>query len=113
MADAKYISKTHETGTVSYSEEVISTIAAEALGHVDGVHPVKTKHSGHSIRVKVAADKVTLECAIRVEYGKAVEDVAKKAQSEVAEAVTSMTGLEIAAVNITVSGIVSTVRNAE
>jgi uncharacterized alkaline shock family protein YloU len=113
MADAKYISKTHETGTVSYSEEVISTIAAEALGRVDGVYPIKTKHSIHAIRVKVASDKVTLECAIRVEYGKSVEDTAKKAQAEVAAAVTDMTGLEIAAVNITVSGIVSTVREEE
>jgi len=114
MNDTRYITRPAEDGSVSISEEVIATIAAEALSNVDGARPAAhPKKNGRTVKVKVAEDKITLECGIVVEYGKSVQDVAKKAQSEIAEAVSSMTGFEIASVNVIVSGIVPAAKAAQ
>ena len=106
MADPKYVTRTIGDGSVSISEEVIATIAKEALSRVDGV-----KLSGaaiknmRGIKVKITDDKITVDSIIYVIYGQSVMDTAAKAQAEIAEAVGAMTGLTVDAVNVTVNGI--------
>jgi uncharacterized alkaline shock family protein YloU len=106
MNDAKYITQPINGGNVSISEDVISTIAIEALSKIESASVAgAAKKSAKPVKVKVADGKVTLDVAVNVRYGQAVTETAKKVQKEIAEAVSSMTGLEIAAVNVTVSGI--------
>jgi uncharacterized alkaline shock family protein YloU len=114
MNDARYITRPAEEGSVSISEDVIATIAAEALSNIDGVRPAAhAKKNGRTVKVKVTDDKITLECSVVVEYGKSVQETAKKAQAEIADAVSSMTGFEISSVNVIVSGIVPAVKAAQ
>jgi uncharacterized alkaline shock family protein YloU len=114
MNDTRYITRPAEDGSVSISEEVIATIAAEALSNVDGVRPAThPKKNARTVKVKVADEKITLECSIVVEYGKSVQESAKKAQAEIADAVSSMTGIETASVHVIVSGIVPASKAAQ
>ncbi|MDR0819566.1 MAG: Asp23/Gls24 family envelope stress response protein [Oscillospiraceae bacterium] len=114
MSDTKYVTRAGNDGTVSISEEVIATIAQEALSRVDGAKPVgSTKKNIRGVKVKVVGEKVTIDAHIQVTYGQSVIDSAKLAQKEIAESVSSMTGLEIEAVNITVNGIAPNVSTAQ
>jgi uncharacterized alkaline shock family protein YloU len=106
MSDPKYVTKVGSEGAVSISEEVIATIAQEALSRVEGAKPSgAAKKNVRGVKVKVTGDKVTIDAQIQIVYGHSVIDAAKKAQSEIAEAVSAMTGLTIESVNVQVTGI--------
>ena len=115
MADNKdYISRLEAEGSVNISEDVISTIAVEAIKEIEGVGGVGSamrremakKNAGRGVRITVEEDRVTVDTVILVTYGHSVTETAKQVQSSVAKAVGDMTGLTVAAVNVTVSGVV-------
>ncbi|MDR0857456.1 MAG: Asp23/Gls24 family envelope stress response protein [Oscillospiraceae bacterium] len=110
MENKDYTSLPADGGSIKISEEVIATIALEALSHTEGVVlPAASGNKQHAkqktIRVKVEDGNVTISAAIFAAYGTSVLDAAKRAQSEVTEAVGAMTGLTVSAVNVTVIGI--------
>jgi uncharacterized alkaline shock family protein YloU len=109
MENKEYTSLPADGGSIKISEEVIATIALEALSHTEGVvissaSQGKQKHA-KTIRVKVDNGNVTINAAVFVSYGTSVLDAAKRAQSEVTEAVGAMTGLTVSAVNVSVVGV--------
>lgn len=117
MAENKeYISKIEAEGSINISEDVISMIAVEAIKEVEGVGGITNagagkeflgkKHPFKGIRVSVEEDKVTVDTCILVTYGNPVNEVAKQVQTSVSKAIGDMTGLEVEAVNVNVSGVV-------
>jgi uncharacterized alkaline shock family protein YloU len=114
MTDTKYVTRPGGDGNIAISEEVIATIAQEALSRVEGAKPAGvTKKNVRGVKVKVTEDKVTIDSQIQVLYGHSVIETAKKAQAEIAEAVSSMTGLGIETVNIQVNGIAPNASSAQ
>jgi uncharacterized alkaline shock family protein YloU len=110
MENKEYTSLPADGGSIKISEEVIATIALEALSHTEGVvlssNSSNKQHAKQrTIRVKVENGLVTINAAILVTYGTSVLDAAKRAQSEVTEAVGAMTGLTVSAVNVSVIGV--------
>ncbi|MBQ7523510.1 MAG: Asp23/Gls24 family envelope stress response protein [Oscillospiraceae bacterium] len=119
MAENKeYISQNHEGGSVHISEEVVASVAAIAAMEVDGVCGLSAKigadiaemlgkkNLGKGVRLTVGeANDVTVDCYIVVELGGNVMAIAKNVQDAVASALSSITGLTVAAVNVTVAGI--------
>lgn len=120
MAENKqYIIQTEENGSVMISEDVIAAIVAQAVSEVEGVSGLNTKPGsdiadligkknwGKGIKVMIAEDNaVSIDCNVTVYYGQSVVAVAKSAQEAITNAVESMAGVNVAAVNVNVCGIV-------
>ena len=120
MAENKqYVTQTQENGSVLISEDVIMTIVAHAIEDVEGVVGLNAKPGadiiemigkktwGKGLKVTIGeADDLTIDCNVTVAYGQSVVSVAKSVQDSVTNALESMAGVKIAAVNVNVCGIV-------
>lgn len=104
---------------LNISEEVIGIIAGLAasevegiagmqLGFVDGINQIlgSSKKYSKGVKIELVGKKVTVDIFVNVKYGVRIPDVAWAAQTAVKNAVENMTGLEVAAVNINVQGII-------
>lgn len=119
MAENKqYITQMQDNGTVMISEDVISTIVAQAVAEVEGIvnlsskpgaelmDIISKKNWGKGIRVAIAEDNsLTIDCDVVIAYGQSVVSVARAAQGAIIGAVTSTTGVESVKVNVNVCGI--------
>ena len=119
MADNKnYIVQTQENGAVMISEDVITTIVDHATTEVEGVAGLSTKPGadiaemigkknwGKGLKITIdESDAVHVDCNIIVAYGQSVVCVAKAVQEAVTNALVSMAGVQVAAVNVNVCGI--------
>lgn len=104
-------------GSVNISNDVVSIVASLAASSVKGVSSMVSGVSGgfaellgkknmsKGVKVSVADKKVTLDLAIIVEYGTKIPDVAWEIQEKVKSEVEAMTGLSVAAVNVSVEGV--------
>ena len=106
-----------EVGSVKIADEVISIVAGLAATEVAGVAGMSgglaggiaellgKKNFSKGVKVIVAGKTVTVEIYVIIEYGICIPEVAIEIQEKVKEAVESMTGFEVAAVDIHVQGI--------
>ncbi len=113
----EYVSRSDELGNIHISEEVLAGIAAAAALEVDGVSGLAANLGGDiaelmgkkslakGVRIQMEDEKVTAELSILMAYGHTIPEVGRAVQEGVKNAVESMTGLEIAAVNVNVGGI--------
>lgn len=95
-------------------QDVLFGIAQLALEQVEGMAPLSpparvgeflTGRRAKGIRIERNADAVEIDLNVTVRYGLEIPRVAARAQTVVREAVTSMTGLAVRAVRVTVVGI--------
>lgn len=119
MADNKqYITQLQDNGSVMISEDVIAAIVAHAAGEVEGVLGLNTKTgidiaeligkktTSKGIKINISEDNsVSIDCNLTVSYGQNVISVAKAAQVAITNALESMAGIKIAAVNVNICGI--------
>ncbi len=110
-------------GLIEIAEEVIGVIAVTAALEVEGV--VAGSHGkafteffgkkGHTKCVKVVKDEndCVLDMEIIVNFGTKVQKVATEVQERVKSTVETMTGLNVAVVNVSVSGIAKEVKAEE
>ena len=120
MAETKqYITQLQENGSVMISEDVISAIVAHAAGEVEGVvslavkpgsdiaELIGKKNWGKGLKITINENNsVCIDCNITVAYGLSVVCVAKAVQEAITNALETMAGIEIAAINVNVCGIV-------
>lgn len=106
-------------GTVSFATEVVATIAGLAATEVEGVASMSNQNAGFAdmfsrkntrnftkgVRIDLDGNKVTVDVTIVVEYGSPVPDVARSIQENVKKAIETMSGLDVHAVDVHVSGI--------
>ena len=109
MSDSKdYVSRSEELGNIHISEEVLATISAAAAMEVEGVSGLSNvgkKGLSRDVRVKMEEEKVLVELSILINYGATIPETGKAVQDAVKTAIESMSGLEVAAVNVSVCGI--------
>ena len=113
----EYVSRSDELGNIHISEEVLAGIPAAAALEVEGVSGLAAnlgsdiaellgkKNLAKGVRVQMEDEKVTVDLSILMAYGHTIPEVGRAVQDGVKNAVESMTGLEIAAVNVNVGGI--------
>ena len=119
MAENKqYITQLQENGKIMISEDVITTIFAQAVTEVEGfmglcakdgadlAEMIGVKNWGKGIKVTITDEDVTIDCNVLIAYGQSVVAVAQNLQSVITNAVESMTGTKVAAVNVNVCGII-------
>ena len=81
----------------------VSSLAANLGSDIAELLGKKTLAKG--VHVQMEDEKVTVDLSILMSYGNTIPEVGKAVQDGVKNAVESMTGLEIAAVNVNVGGI--------
>ena len=108
----------NEGGKVMFATDVIATIANLATVEVDGVAGMSggvmeeitgklgKKSYTKGIKVEVNDEITTIDMSIVVKYGHRIQDVCKNIQKSVKNAIETMTGLRVAAVNIAVQSII-------
>ena len=104
-------------GSVNISDEVVAVIASLAATEVKGVAGMVSnmasgiaellgkKNLSKGVKIAKTESGVTLDLSIIVEYGAKIQDVAWEVQDKVKNEVESMTGLDIAAVNVSVDSV--------
>ena len=118
MAESReYVSRSDELGNIHISEEVLAVIAAAAALEVEGVGGLAAnlgsdiaellgkKSLTKGVHIQMEEEKMTVELSVLMAYGHTIPEVGRAVQDGVKNAVESMTGLEIAAVNVNVGGI--------
>ena len=120
MAEYKqYITQNQENGSVMISENVVAAIVAYSLTEVEGIGSLgikpgigitdfdSKKHWGKSLKIMIAEDNsLAIDCSVMINYGQSVVDVAAAVQTAVSNALGSVTGVKVTAVNVNVCGIV-------
>ena len=117
MAESKdYLEKTEAFGKINISEEVIASIAAVSASEVEGVALLTSgsmdfaellgKQSvSKSVKIQLTETESSIDIFAAVKYGVIIPSVAKQVQDAVGNAVESMAGLKIDAVNVHITGI--------
>ena len=104
-------------GTITFANEVISTIVGIAACDIEGVAGMSggfkdgivdllgKKNLSKGVKITLNDNTVVADLDIVVDYGVKVPDVCAKIQESVTSTVEVMTGLTVKAVNITIEGI--------
>ncbi len=106
--------KTKTQSSLSISNEVVSSIAQNAIKELEGVFslstlPVKynvlSTPSAKSVRIEVSSDTAHIDIAIVVDMNYKIKDVCEQVQATVKSAVQNMTGIAVSKVNVFVTGV--------
>lgn len=104
-------------GTVQIADDVVAMIASLGACEIDGVSAmsgtitnelmakVGMKKLTKGVRVSIVGNVVTVDLAIVLEYGFNIPSTCKKVQEKVKTAIETMTGLEVADVNIRIASV--------
>lgn len=113
-----YTIKTEESlGEVKIADEVVAVIAGLAAMEVDGVASMAgsspkdiasrlgVKSMTKGVRVDVLEGIVTAALTLNLKYGYNIKETTSKVQEKVKSAIENMTGLDVADVNIRITGV--------
>lgn len=104
-------------GTVKIANDVVAMIAGLAATEVDGVSAmvgnitnefmgkVGMKKQAKGVKVDIIEKTVSVDLAVNLDYGFNIPTTCNKVQEKVKNAIETMTGLEVADVNIRIVGI--------
>lgn len=112
------INDANDVGEIKISPDVIMVIAHTVASEVEGVASMNAKIADNissvlgrksaTKGVKVDVDEkkdVTIDFHIVIDFGSRIPDVAWKIQERVKSAIESMTGMNVASINIHVEGV--------
>ena len=104
-------------GNIKIADDVVATIASMAASDIAGVSGMRggvvgdiaekltKKQSTKGIKVEINDNITVIDVFFVVEYGYLIHEVCKNIQEAVKSTVETMTGLEVAAVNVSVQGV--------
>lgn len=113
---------TNGNGMVYFASDVVATIAGLAVTEVEGVANTvggpnglaeifsrrgqgNSRNLTRGIKVEIEENLVSVDVTIIVEYGSPVPEVAQNIQENVKKAIETMTGMEVKAVDVHVTGV--------
>lgn len=108
---------TFDNGNIKISDEVISTIATIAVSEISGVSGMGGSLAGDiaekfgkktltkGVKITMDNDDVILDLSVVLKFGLRIPEIAWNIQENVKKSVESMTGLNVAKVNVRVVGI--------
>ena len=109
MGDNKeYMTHPDELGCIHISEDVLASLASSAAVEVEGISGMMNlttkKSNAKGVRLTVEDDGAAVDLYVMIRYGYAIPEVAEKIQTAVSNAIESMTGFSVKAVNVHVGG---------
>lgn len=103
---------------IRIADEVVAVIAGKAVSEIQGVYEMSggfaggisevlsgKKNLSKGIKVLVTEEEAKIDVNIVVEYGVRIPEIAFEIQTKVKKAVETMTGLNVAEVNVHVQGV--------
>ena len=117
MRDTYTIYDDQTIGKVQIADEVVAIIAGLAATEVEGVASMAgnitnelisklgMKNLSKGVKVDVLEGVVTVALALNMKYDYSIVETSTKVQERVKSAIETMTGLEVADVNIKVAGV--------
>lgn len=109
--------KEDQLGVIRVADEVVTIIAGLAATEVEGVSSMagnitneivaKTgiKNLAKGVRVEVMDGIVTVDLNLNIKYGFAIPEVSANVQDRVRTVVETMTGLEVATINVRIASV--------
>ena len=109
--------KSDQPGEVKIADEVVAIIAGLATTEVEGVSSMAgnitneivsrlgMKSLSKGIQVEVSDNEVMVDVGINIAYGYSFPDVSTKVQEKVKTTIESMTGLEVAKINVRIASV--------
>ncbi len=109
--------KVEKNGNVTYSNDVVATIAGIAAVEIEGVAGMSGGFTGgfaellgrknltKGVKVEVGKEESAIDLYVVVEYGADVPSTCKKVQENVKKAVETMTGLRVVETNVHIQGV--------
>jgi len=116
--------KTEGGGAVHIADDVLAVIAGTAALEAEGVTGLAghfanqigskavRKHMAKGVQVSVAGRKVRLALAITAKMGAKLHEISAEVQQRVKTAIETMTGLDVAEVNINVGAVAAETQGA-
>ncbi|MFB5662001.1 Asp23/Gls24 family envelope stress response protein [Alteribacillus sp. HJP-4] len=107
----------NELGKIEISPEVIEVIAGLAATEVEGVFSLRgnfaagvverlgRKNHGKGVKTDLGEDGVNISISLIMNYGVSVPEVAKNVQTNIQQALQTMTSVKIGDINVHVLGI--------
>lgn len=104
-----------QLGEIQIADEVVAITAGLAATEVEGVSSMAgnitndiisrlgTKNLSRGVRVFMDNRKVSVDVALNISYGYSIPEVSAKVQEKVKNAIETMTGLDVAAVNVRIA----------
>ncbi len=105
------------TNNIRIADDVVASIAGIAAIEVEGVSKLTgnmskdlvsklgKKNLANGVKVVINDGNVNVDVSLEIEYGNSVKKVSEEVQVKVAQAIESMTGLQVKQVNVMVSSI--------
>ena len=104
-------------GEVKIANDVIAVIAGMALCEIQGVYidgktpeafidKSNSKNISRSVKIEVSEGYVNVGIIVSIEYGKIIGDVCGDVQDKIKAAIQTMTGLDVARVDVTVDELI-------
>jgi uncharacterized alkaline shock family protein YloU len=90
-------------GTITISDAVLSQIVLQAVEAVDGARvrrPLRLPRRHTEVEVEDGRARVELELAVR--YGRVLPDAAREVQQQVTDALETICGFDVAAVDVSI-----------
>ena len=103
-----YMTHPEELGCIHISQDVLASIAAGAAAEVEGISGLMNlakKSGARGVRLTLDDDGAAVDLYVMIRYGYAIPEVAEKIQTAVSNALESMTGFPVKAVNVHVGGV--------
>ena len=109
--------KSDELGEVKVADEVVAIIAGLAATEVEGVSSMAgnitneivsklgMKNLSKGIVVELLDDEIKVDVAINIAYGYSIPEVSAKVQDKVKTTIESMTGIEVAVINVRIASV--------
>lgn len=106
-----------QAGKIVIADEVVAVIAGLAAMEIEGVASMAgnatkelisklgVKSLSKGVKVEMVEESVTVYVALNLKYGYSIMDVSEKVQEKIKSTVESMTGLQVADVNVRVAGV--------
>lgn len=111
------MAEVQERGIVKIADDVVAVIAAIAADETEGVasmsggivegfaRRVSGKNVHKGVHVEVGEVEAAIDLRVIVYYGQKIDEVCKRLQYNVKDAVETMTGLKVLEVNVKVEGV--------
>ncbi len=112
------VEETNGTGSIVFANDVVATIASLAASEVEGVVSLGgnivsglseffgKKNLTKGVKVDIADQSVCVDVSLNLRYGCRIQDVCRKVQESIKNAVENMTGLNVKVVNTYAQSIV-------
>ena len=103
-----------QNSSITYANEVVSSIAGVAAGEVEGIAGMcstsggilsKNRNITKGVKVEIGTEEASVDLYVVIEYGTPIQKAAQDAQENVRKAIESMTGLHVVRVDVHVQGV--------